>query len=292
MFLEIPPNSQENTYARVSFSIKLQDSGLQLYLKRDSAQVFSCEFCGISQNTFFTEHFGMTERWRLVIMQMINLILTGDKLSIKFHKLGKWYSKKSKSILVHLDYDLPKNNRILDIGKKKTPNKFFRSLHHPKLIYQHSNLLWKRFSLNNFLWKSIYLLPRKVTIDVYLRSFQYRILHIIPKQRTTYLLFIKYTAMFFLQNRRRKNTHIKDIWNQVEASFTDCLQFPFLALKNIDNEWYFSKLLLSKLYLCKTRKYRFLSFNNFLNEISNINNLGKGMRIRINVEDLERNGTE
>ena len=50
---------------------------------------------------------------------MINLILNGDKLSIKFHKFGKRYSKKSKSILVHLDYDLPKNNRILDIGKKK-----------------------------------------------------------------------------------------------------------------------------------------------------------------------------
>ena len=31
VFLEISQNSQENTYARVSFSIKLQASGLQLY---------------------------------------------------------------------------------------------------------------------------------------------------------------------------------------------------------------------------------------------------------------------
>ena len=34
VFLEISQNSQENTCARVSFSIKLQALGLQLYLKK------------------------------------------------------------------------------------------------------------------------------------------------------------------------------------------------------------------------------------------------------------------
>ena len=36
VFLEVSQNSQENTCARVSFLIKLQASGLQLYQKRDS----------------------------------------------------------------------------------------------------------------------------------------------------------------------------------------------------------------------------------------------------------------
>ena len=45
MFLKISQNSQENTCARVSFLIKLQASAC--------AQVFSCEFCGISKNIFF-----------------------------------------------------------------------------------------------------------------------------------------------------------------------------------------------------------------------------------------------
>ena len=36
VFLKIPQNSQENTCARVSFLMKLQASGLQLYEKRDS----------------------------------------------------------------------------------------------------------------------------------------------------------------------------------------------------------------------------------------------------------------
>ena len=37
-------------------------AGLRLatLLKRDSAQVFSCEFCKVSMNTFFTEHLWVT----------------------------------------------------------------------------------------------------------------------------------------------------------------------------------------------------------------------------------------
>ena len=44
LFSEILQNSQENTYARVSFLIKVK--------KKTLAQVFSCEFCAISKNTF------------------------------------------------------------------------------------------------------------------------------------------------------------------------------------------------------------------------------------------------
>ena len=35
-------------------------AGLQLYRKETLAQVFSCEFCEISKNTFSTEHFWTT----------------------------------------------------------------------------------------------------------------------------------------------------------------------------------------------------------------------------------------
>ena len=53
VFLEILQNSQENTCPRVSFLIKFQASGFK---KETLTQVFSCEFCEISTNTFFTEH--------------------------------------------------------------------------------------------------------------------------------------------------------------------------------------------------------------------------------------------
>ena len=53
VFLEILQNSQENTCARVSFLIKF-------FKKETLALVFSCEFCKISKNIFFTEHLWAT----------------------------------------------------------------------------------------------------------------------------------------------------------------------------------------------------------------------------------------
>ena len=51
VFLEISQNSQENTYVRVSFLIKLQARPATLLKKDALAQVFSCEFWEISKNT-------------------------------------------------------------------------------------------------------------------------------------------------------------------------------------------------------------------------------------------------
>ena len=53
VFLNISQNSQENTCARVSFLIKLQARPCNFSKKETLAQVFSCEFCEISKNTFF-----------------------------------------------------------------------------------------------------------------------------------------------------------------------------------------------------------------------------------------------
>ena len=59
MFLKIPQNSQENTCVRVSFLTKLQAWG-NFVKTKTLAQVFSCEFCEIFKNTFFTEHLRTT----------------------------------------------------------------------------------------------------------------------------------------------------------------------------------------------------------------------------------------
>ena len=57
-FLEISQNSQENACVRDSFIIKLQACN---FIKKESlAQVFSCEFCEISKNSFFIEYFWTT----------------------------------------------------------------------------------------------------------------------------------------------------------------------------------------------------------------------------------------
>ena len=54
VFLEISQSSQENTYARSPFLIRVPFCSL--------AQLFSCEFYEISRTTFFAEHL----RWLLL----------------------------------------------------------------------------------------------------------------------------------------------------------------------------------------------------------------------------------
>ena len=66
MFLEISQNSYENSCARVSFLIKLQAQTCNFIKKGRLTQVFSCEFCKISINTFFTEHFWTTASQKCV----------------------------------------------------------------------------------------------------------------------------------------------------------------------------------------------------------------------------------
>ena len=67
VFLEISQNSQENTCARVSF---------QFIKKETVAQVFSCEYCEISKNTFF-------HRRPLIAASMIYVNLVGRSIIIQ-----------------------------------------------------------------------------------------------------------------------------------------------------------------------------------------------------------------
>ena len=74
LFLEILKNSQKNNCAGVSFLIKLQAL----------AQVFFCEFCEISKNTFFN-------RTPPVAASVVDTLKTSWKY---FIDTGKWISNK------------------------------------------------------------------------------------------------------------------------------------------------------------------------------------------------------
>ena len=79
-------------------------------------------------------------------------------------------------------------------------------------------------------------------------------------------------------------THFQDIWNQVQIYFTGCFHFSWLrpqtaifGFHNIDDTFLIQNhiLLWFKLHIYNARKYGFLSFNNFLNEINKIKHLEK-----------------
>ena len=101
--------------------------------------------------------------------------------------------------------------------------------------------------------------------------------------------------MFFLQNGRGDNkspilsSHSYTRYLESSSGLfhllltfftTDC---HFFGFHNIDNDTFPIQnhiLLLLKLHIYNTRKYGFLSFNNFVNEISKIKNLER--RIAVN----------
>ena len=56
VLLRISENLQKNICARVSFLIKLQVNFHACKFIKKETQIFSCEFCQISKNTFLTEH--------------------------------------------------------------------------------------------------------------------------------------------------------------------------------------------------------------------------------------------
>ena len=68
LFLKIPQNLQENTCAKVSFSIKLQAEACNFIKKETSTQVISCNFHKIFNNTIFNKKlFSKHFRWLLLL---------------------------------------------------------------------------------------------------------------------------------------------------------------------------------------------------------------------------------
>ena len=87
VFLEISQNSSENTCARVSFLIKLQAS----------EQIFYCECCEISKNTFFKEQLRATAS--IFLSSIYNQYLHTARNSTAFQCLDFNVAKWSSSVV-------------------------------------------------------------------------------------------------------------------------------------------------------------------------------------------------
>ena len=64
--------SQENSCAEVTFYLSYRPGGLQFYYKETPTQVFSCEYCEISKNTYFEGHLRLAASVLLIIKLVIS----------------------------------------------------------------------------------------------------------------------------------------------------------------------------------------------------------------------------
>ena len=111
LFLEISQNSQENTFVRVSFLIKLQATVYNFTKNKTLAQVFFCEFCEISNNTFFTEHL-----WLLLYWYMTDYMLF-ERLKNTF-KNCSLYTIPITLFYSNLELHSPTKSLLLDVPHK------------------------------------------------------------------------------------------------------------------------------------------------------------------------------
>ena len=105
MFLKISQNLQENTCARVPFFPETCN-----FIKKETlAQVFSCEFCEISKNTFLhrTPLVAGSGNWKLVTMQTNKTeVLFWENLSMSTHP----YEWDQLQLIIQLFLARGKNN--------------------------------------------------------------------------------------------------------------------------------------------------------------------------------------
>ena len=130
----------------------------------------------------------------------------------------------------------------------------------------------------NLDWRVIYTLPQKVTTNTYLRSFQYKILNIISYLNEKLFLFGLSAASFcffcnsfgeIIRYFFRDCTKTKCVWKKLQLKLKDNITplpltppAAFFAFLEADYQSYLIRnhiLLISKLYISKSRKSKFLS---------------------------------
>ena len=135
-----------------------------------------------------------------------------------------WKNQSVSSNLVLLDHQLLKKNRTLGIEKMNSKEIYSINISFKVNILTSRTYFEKTFPFYNFQWKDIYTLPRKVTINAYLRSFQYKILNNIlylNKKLHTFGLSNTQLCSFCKMEEETKShlfyycIHIQDIRNQV-----------------------------------------------------------------------------
>ena len=145
-----------------------------------------------------------------------------------------------------------------------------------------------KFNDHNLDWKSIYLLPRKVTLDSHTRIFQYKILNnILYLNEKLFKFRISSSSLCSFCNTSEETpehllslcTHTLTLWSQLQVFLDGYIVLPdlvpqtaILGYLNIDNDFILINhlLLIFKQYLYKSRLESKVSFVSVLSNIKKI----------------------
>ena len=220
-------------------------------------------------------------------MQLFNAIPSNSKNNLK-------HSDTYSQNLILLDHHLVRSNSLFSIEKLESRElyciiNFSRNNKPTSQIY-----FEKKFDSKELDWRVIYTLPRKVTTNTYLRSFQYKILNnILYLNEKLFVFGLSTTSSCSFCNSFGENiTHLfcdctitQCLWKKLQLKLKDDItllpltpQAAIFGFLEGNCQSYLIQnhiLLISKLYIYKSRKNKFLSSTCLLKEISKIKNIEK-----------------
>ena len=229
--------------------------------------------------------FKLEQRLHFKWMQVVNAIPSNWKNNLKKH--SDTYSQN----LILLDHHLVKSNSLFNFEKLESRELYciINSSCNNKPMSQ--IYFEKKFDSMELDLRVIYILPRKVTTKTYLRSFQYKILnHILYLNEKRFVFEFSTTSSCSFCNCFGENvTHLfcdctitQCLWKKLQLQLKDNItllpltpQVAIFGFLEADCQTYLIQnhiILISKLYIYKSRKNKFLSSTCLLKEISKIKN--------------------
>ena len=173
---------------------------------------------------------------------------------------------------------------ILKVQNKPSSNIYFENL----------------FNYHDIDWTAIYMLPRLVTHNTYMRSFQYKILNnILYLNKKLHIFGIKSSPLCSFCNLYDETPchifyecdRVKFLWLELVQCFQNTLILPTLTpqtailgiLDSVSNNSFFENnkilinhiLLIFKLYVYKSREKKFININNLIAEIRKVKRIEK-----------------
>ena len=226
-----------------------------------------------------------------------------------------YHSKKNNEVAANLithGHHLIKGSRVITLDKLTSTE--IDSILTLKVQNKPSNIYFENlFSYHDIDWTAIYMLPRLVTHNTYMRYLQYKILNnILYLNKKLHIFRIKPSPLCSFCNLYDQTPfhifyecdRIKFLWSELVQCFQNTLIVRTLTpqtailgiLDSVSNNSFFENnkilinhiLLIFKLYVYKSREKKFINTNNLIAEIRKVKRIEKEIVLNNSMETAFR----
>ena len=233
------------------------------------------------------------------------------QLTALFQKNGNLSLKKNNEVAANLithDHHLIKGSRLITLDKITSTE--ICSILTLKIQNKPSNIYFENsFNYYDIDWTAIYMLPRLVAHNTYMRSFQYKVLNdILFLNKKLHIFGIKPSPLCSFCNLYDETPfhifyecdRVKFLWSELVQCFQNTLILPTLTpqtailgiLDSVSNNSFFEnnkelinyQILIFKLYVYKSREKKFININSLIAEIRKVKRIVEEIALNNSME--------